>query len=133
VKRLALALAVVHAAAGIAAADAPPAPPPWMPSAPPPESPTLARHVRQLRHEAAVFGGVGLGLMAAGIAVDVVALDLPQGERQVPLGGGVSRIDHYRNDANWAEFAVGSGLIGIGFALSITALFRLQRARQLGE
>jgi hypothetical protein len=127
-RRLALALALLHAAAALADE------PPWMPSAqPPPRPASLDEHVRKLRHEAALFAGVGIGLFAAGVAVDVVALDVPQGERAVPTGGGALRLEKYRNDANWAEFAVGTALLGAGFGLVVASLFRRAQARRLSE
>jgi hypothetical protein len=133
VRRVALALALLHA--GAVAADepalTPPRPPVFMPSAPPPPTPRLLRQSAQLRHDAFIFGALALGFAAAGIAVDVVALDLPQGERVVPTGGGNARIERFRDDANWAEFALGTALVGVGVAFGYVALFRLRSSKRL--
>lgn len=129
-RRVALLLALLHAAGGVAAADGLPA---WMPAPPPPVGVSAEREARRLRHEAAVFGAVGLGLFAAGVAVDVVALDVPQGEHAVPVGDGSYRIEHFRNDANWAEFALGTALFATGFGLVVMSLYRVKQARRLVE
>ena len=75
-RRLALISALLVAAPAVGAAD----PPAWMPAQP--RGPTRAQleQAKKLKHEAAAFGSIGLVLFAGGIAVNVVALDVPQGD-----------------------------------------------------
>jgi hypothetical protein len=126
-KLLALLLALLLAAP-LAGADEPP--PPWMPSPPPPRRSTLQR-ARELRREAKIFGGVGIALFGGGIAVNVVALDLPQGERATRQADGTVVTEHVRDDANWFELAGGIALMATGFVLVTVALFKVKQARQL--
>jgi hypothetical protein len=137
---LALAVATMTATTPARAEQPPPwmpaAPPPWMPApAPPPPRRSMGteERIRKLRHEAALFGAVGIGLFAAGIAVDVVALDVPQGEQATRNSDGSTTVTHYRNDANWAELAIGSALLVSGFALVIAGIFELRQARRLAS
>src|SRR5207248_4131219 len=111
--RLALALAVTVLASTVRA-DPPPA---WMPAPPRPPTTGDEQRVRHLKHEAAAFGLIGLVLFAGGVAVNVVALDVPQGEETRRQADGSILIEHVRDDANWAELAGGLALMATGFAL----------------
>jgi hypothetical protein len=126
VKGLATALALLLAA-GTAHADDPP----WMPSRPAPMSLQREQRIKQLRHDSALFGLLGLVLFAAGVAVDVVALDVPQGEATVKLMDGTMLHEHVRNGANWAEFAAGTSLLAAALALTGVGLFRARQAARL--
>jgi len=127
-KRLALALALTLAAPAARAADPPP---PWMPAPPPRPTRSDEARVRKLKRETTAFGLIGLVLFAGGIAVNVVALDLPQAERASREPDGSVVIERYRGDANWAEFAGGVALMGAGFALLSIAYVKLQQMRKL--
>jgi hypothetical protein len=127
-KPLALLLSLLLAAP-LAAADEPP--PPWMPSTPPPLTRSSVQHARELRREAKIFGAVGLALAGCGIAVGVVALDVPQGERVVRAPDGTAVTERVRDDANWFELAGGLALIATGFALVTFALYKVKQARRL--
>jgi hypothetical protein len=131
-RTLALGLALLVAAP--AAADAPlvpSPPPPWMPAPPPRPSRASEREVKKLTHEAAAYGTIGLVFTAAGIAVDVVALDVPQSEQAVRAADGTVTTEKVRGDANWAELAGGIALTATGLVLVTVALFRLKQARRL--
>ena len=106
-RRVALALVLTTATAW---AD----PPPWMPAPPPPTTTRTEHEVRKLRHEAAAYGAIGLAFVAGGIAVDVVALDLPQAEQATRRADGTVVVEKVRGDANWAELAGGIALTGDG-------------------
>ena len=125
--RVALALSFLLAAATARAED----PPPWMPAPPRPPTRQSVQQVRKLRHEAAAFGAIGLGLFAGGIAVDVVALDVPQGARTTREGDGSLVTHRFLDDANWAELAGGLALMATGFALVSVALLRLKQAHKV--
>ncbi len=126
-KRLALVLALLVAAPAARADD----PPPWMPSAPP--SPTRGdeAQARKLKREATAFGAIGLALAAGGIAVMVVALDVPQSERLTKAADGTSTTTRQLGDANWAELAGGVALTVTGVALAGVALLKAKQARKL--
>jgi len=131
-RRVALALALLVAAP--AAAQQPlvqPSPPPWMPAPPPQPSRATEREVKKLHHEAAAYGTIGLVFTAAGIAVDVVALDVPQSEQATRAADGTITTEKVRGDANWAELAGGIALTATGLVLVVVALFRLKQARRL--
>jgi len=106
-------------------------PPPWMPAAPPPPTERTEHEVRKLRHEAAAYGAIGLAFIAGGIAVDVVALDLPQAEQATRRTDGTVVVEKVRGDANWAELAGGIALTATGLVLAVVALSRLRQARRL--
>lgn len=126
-KRLSLVLALLFVAPMAYADD----PKPWMPSAPP--SPTRGdeAQARKLKHEATAFGAIGLALAAGGIAVMVVALDVPQSERVTMAGDGTRTTTRELGDANWAELAGGVALTVTGLALGGVALLKAKQARQL--
>jgi len=123
-RRVALALVLTTATAW---AD----PPPWMPAPPPPPTERTEHEVRKLRHEAAAYGAIGLAFIAGGIAVDVVALDLPQAEQATRRTDGTVVVEKVRGDANWAELAGGIALTATGLVLAVVALSRLRQARRL--
>lgn len=127
-KRLALALALTLAAPAVRADEPPPA---WMPSTPPPLTRATEQRARELRHEAKIFGGVGIALFAGGVAVNVVALDVPQGEQATRQPDGTITQEHVRSDANWFELAGGLALMATGFVLVSVALFKVKQARKL--
>jgi hypothetical protein len=126
-KRLALALAL-FVAAPLAGADEPP---PWMPSTPRGPSARAVNEARAIRHEAAIFGGIGLAVFGAGVAVTVVALDVPQGEHRVSVGDGGVTTQRFRDDANWAELAGGVVLLATGLGLVGFSLLKIKQARRL--
>ncbi len=126
-RRVALAL-VFALVAPLAHAEEPP---PWMPSPPPPPSRQAEREIKRLRHEATAFSAVGIVLFAGGIAVNVVALDVPQSERLVKQPDGTSMTQHVLGDANWAELAGGLALMATGFALVSLGMYRLKQAHRL--
>jgi len=129
---LALALVLLVAAPAVAQQPlVPPPPPPWMPAPPPRPSRTTEREVKKLRHEAAAYGTIGLVFTAAGIAVDVVALDVPQSEQATRQADGTIVTEKVLGDANWAELAGGIALSVTGLALITVAFFRLKQARRL--
>ena len=128
-KPLAWVLALL-VAAPMASADEPP---PWMPSTPPPATRSSLQHARELRREAKIFGAVGLALFGGGVAVNVVALDVPQGEELVKQPDGTAVTQHVRNDANWFELAGGLALMGTGVALVAVALLKAKQARRLEQ
>jgi hypothetical protein len=132
-RRLALALATLLAGAPALAQQplVPPPPPPWMPAPPPSPSRESEREVRKLRHEALAYGTIGLVFTAAGIAVDVVALDVPQSEQATRMADGTTVTEKVRGDANWAELAGGIALTATGLVLVTVSLFRLKQARRL--
>jgi len=123
-RRVALALVLATATAW---AD----PPPWMPAPPPRPTARTEHEVRKLRHEAAAYGAIGLAFVAGGVAVDVVALDLPQAEQTTRASDGTVTTEKVRGDANWAELAGGIALTVTGVVLVAVALFRLKQARRL--
>ena len=126
-KRLACALALLIAVPAARAEE----PPPWMPAAPPRPGRASLQHARELRREAKIFGGVGIALFGGGVAVNVVALDLPQGERATRQPDGTIVSERVRSDANWFELAGGIALMATGFALVSVALLKLKQARRL--
>ena len=126
-KRLSLVLALLIAAPVAYADD----PPPWMPSAPPRPTRGDEAQLRKLKREAAAFGTIGLVLAAGGIAVMVVALDVPQSEQTMRAVDGTLVTDRVRGDANWAELAGGIALTGTGIALAAIALLKAKQARKL--
>lgn len=126
-KRLALTLALL-VAAPMARADEPP---PWMPAPPRPASSRSLKEARAVRHEATIFGAIGLALIAAGVAVTVVALDVPQGQQVMRAGDGVVTTHSVLGDANWAELAGGIALGGTGLGLFAFSLFKIKQASRL--
>jgi hypothetical protein len=126
-KRLAWILALVVAAPAAWGEE----PPPWMPAPSPQTSSASRQRARGLRHEAKAFGAVGIALFGAGIAVNVVALDVPQGERSTRQPDGTIVNERVRADANWFELAGGIALAGTGVALVAIALFKAKQARLL--
>ena len=126
-KRLTLALVLSLVAPGLRADE----PPPWMPAPPPPLTSQGGGQVRRLRREATAFGTIGLVLFGGGIAVNVVALDVPQGERTVRQADGTTEQQHFLADANWAELAGGLALMGAGFALVSIALLKIKQAHRI--
>jgi hypothetical protein len=131
-RALALGLALLVAAPAVAEAQLVPSPPPpWMPAPPPQPSRATEREVKKLHHEAAAYGTIGLVFTAAGIAVDVVALDVPQSEQATRAADGTVTTEKVRGDANWAELAGGIALTATGLVLVTVAIFRLKQARRL--
>jgi hypothetical protein len=131
-RRVALALALLVATPAVAQQPlVQPAPPPWMPAPPPQPSRSTEREVKKLRHEAAAYGTIGLVFTAAGIAVDVVALDVPQSDQATRQADGTIVTEKVRGDANWAELAGGIALTATGLVLVTVAIFRLKQARRL--
>lgn len=134
-KRLALVTTVALTSATLRADPLPlprPAtPPPFMPA--PPRAPTRGdqAQIRHLRHEAAAYGTIGLVLAAAGVAVNVVALDVPQGERTMRQPDGKTVTTRVRDDANWFELAGGLTLLATGIVLGVIALMRARQAARL--
>ncbi|HEY2748627.1 MAG TPA: hypothetical protein VGL86_28595 [Polyangia bacterium] len=132
-RRLAL---IVLLASGIARGDqpalVPKAQPAFMPAPPRPISTEGQAQAKRLRHEAAAYGAIGLGVFAGGIAIDVVALDVPQGTQASGAGGIVTTM-RVRNDANWAELAAGLTLTAAGVALVALSLYKLKQARRVDE
>jgi hypothetical protein len=124
--RLALVLAIALAAPTLRAD-----PPAWMPAPPRPPTAGDEQRVRHLKHEAAAFGAIGIALFAGGIAVNVVALDVPQGERATRQVDGSVVTERFRDDANWAELAGGLALMATGFALVSLAVLKAKEARKL--
>lgn len=107
--------------------------PPWMPGAPPRIGGQSAREreARRLRHEAALFAGVGVGVVALGVAVDVVALDVPQEPRSIMHGDGTLVTQNRIGSSNWVELALGSALLGTGLILVVVGILRARQARAL--
>ena len=128
-KRLALVLALLLVAPTAYADD----PPPWMPSAPPPPTRGDEAQLRKLKREATAFGTIGLVLAAGGIAVMVVALDVPQSERVTMALDGTRTTTRELGDANWAELAGGVALTATGLALGGVALLKAKQARKLSS
>ena len=128
-KRIALGLVLLLAPSGAYADPSPP--PPWMPAPRRPLTRDDEDEVRHLKHEAAVFGTTGLVLLAGGVALDVVALDLPQGEQAMRQPDGNIVTARVRNDANWAELAGGLSLTATGLALAWIGYLKLKQARKL--
>jgi hypothetical protein len=124
--RVALALVLV---AATAEADPPPV---WMPAPPPPIGRQTELAAKKLRGEAKAYGAIGLAVLGAGIAVDVVALDVPQGEATTRQNGIVT-TEKVRSDANWAELGAGVTLNAVGLVLLGLALYKLRLARRLDE
>ena len=127
-RRLALALSLVVVAAPVARADDPP---PWMPTPPPGPTGRQLEEARTLRREAAAFGTIGLVLFAGGVAVNVVALDVPQAETTMRQPDGNIVEKRVLGDANWAELAGGIVLMVTGFALVTVSLFRRKQAARV--
>jgi hypothetical protein len=121
---------VLLVAAPMASADEPP---PWMPSTALPPTRSSLQHARELRREAKIFGAVGLALFGGGVAVNVVALDVPQGEQATRQPDGTVVQEHVRSDANWFELAGGLALMGTGVALVAVALLKAKQARRLEQ
>lgn len=110
----------------------PQAQPAFMPAPPPPVAHGSEEEAKRLRHEAKAYGAIGLGLIAGGIVVDVVALDVPQGE-VTTRSGGLTTTTRGRNDANWAELGIGLTLNAVGLVLMGLALYKLKQARHIDE
>ncbi len=127
-KRLSLVLALLLVAPMAYADD----PKPWMPSGPPPP-PTRGdeAQARRLKREATAFGAIGLALAAGGIAVMVVALDVPQSERVTMAGDGTRTTTRELGAANWAVLAGGIALTVTGVALAGVALLKARQARKV--
>ena len=126
-RRLALVLASLLAAPVARAAD----PPPWMPARPAGPTARQLEQAKKLRREGLVLGSIGLVLFAGGVAVNVVALDVPQAETTVRQPDGNLAEMHTRGDANWAELAGGLVLMGAGFGLVCVSLYRLKQAARV--
>lgn len=127
-RRVALAVAMLLAAPAVRADPQQPA---FMPAPPRPPTSGDEDEIRRLKHEATAFGTTGIVLAAAGIAVNVVALDVPQGERAVRQSDGTVVTQHVLADANWAELAGGIALLGTGAALIAIAVVKANRAKKL--
>jgi hypothetical protein len=127
---LVLAVAVLLTSTAARADD-----PPWMPAPPEPVGGAAARQeeARKLRSQGAVYTGLGIGLFGAGVAVNVLALDYPQGGRTMAQGGGIIRTDPVYDAANWAELAGGIVLVGGGITLIVIGGMRLRQAAQLAS
>jgi hypothetical protein len=126
-RRLAPSLALLLAAS-LARGDEPP--PAWMPAPPPLVGQQSRQEAKKLRREAAWYTGFGIGVFALGIAVNVVALDVPQSEQQQRVDGNlVTR--KVLGDANWAELAGGLALMGTGFGLVWLGYYRRNQARRI--
>ena len=131
-RRVALGLALVLVLASPGAyADPAPSPPPWMPAPRRPPTRDDEDQIKHLKHEATAFGTVGIVLLAGGIAVDVVARDVPQGEQATRQPDGNVVTERVRNDANWAELAAGLALTATGLALVSIAYLRIKQMRKL--
>jgi hypothetical protein len=107
--------------------------PPWMPGPMPPvrNEGARANEARQLRHDGAVFAGVGTALFAGGVALGVVALDIKQDDRTTMQLGGTLVTEHVYGAANWAELAGAIALMGGGLIMVIAGAQRLAQARRL--
>ena len=128
-KRLALALALILAAPAASGDESPP----WMPRPAGLPLRSSQQRARALLREAKIFGAVGISLFGVGIAVNVVALDLAQGNRMVRQVDGTVVNQPVRDDANWLELAVGIALAGTGIALAAIGLFKAKQARRLAS
>jgi hypothetical protein len=132
-----VALVAVFLGASVAQAQqaplAQPQPPPaWMPAPPPRLGRGEEEQARALRREAFIFAGIGIGLVAGGVAVDVVALDFPQSQATTRDNGNLV-TKRVLGDANWAELAAGTALLATGFVLVCVGLYKRHMARKLDE
>lgn len=107
-----------------------PVTPAYMPASPPPLGAQELQQAKVLRHQAALFTGLGIGLFAAGIAVNVVALDVPQSQ-QVTREGDNLVTRNVLGPANWVELAAGIALMGTGLALGWLGIYRRNQARRI--
>jgi len=107
-------------------------PPAWMPAPPPRLGRGEEEQARALRRESFIFAGIGIGLVAGGVAVDVVALDFPQSQETTRENGNLV-TKRVLGDENWAEFAAGTALLATGFVLVCVGLYKRHQARKLDE